>query len=203
MAKQKPSEKALEVYDEKRLKENVNVGMKGVDPSDIRPPSVLLCQKSSTLEDFVTTDLKKAKVGDYFHTGKMEIYKTFKCYFLVAIKSKYVDRRKPEEGEKDRYRVIGVLADDLSLFAMTFRSSSLYTLSSLFTAVASTQRPMYSYLCEMEVKKLSGKDGEWFVPVLRIRQAEKDAGKLVLLEDMAKSIEQQDNKEKEHEDVIH
>jgi len=203
MAKEKSSAKALEVYDKKRLKENVNVGMKGVDPSDIRPPSVLLCQKSSTLEDFVTTDLKKAKVGDYFHTGKMEIYKTFKCYFLVAIKSKYVDRRKPDEGEKEQYRAIGVMEDDLSLFAMVFRSSALYTLSSLFTAVASTQRPMYSYLCEMEVKMLSGEKGEWFVPVLRIRQAEKDAGKLVLLEEMAKSIELQGNKEEEHEEVVH
>lgn len=182
-------EKAMTTYDDKRLAKNAKVGMKGVDPDDIRPPKILLMQKSSTLADFVTTDGKEAKIGDYFHTGKLEIYKTFKCYFLFAAKSKYTDRRKPDDGEKDQYRAIAVMANDFSLFAMTFRSSSLYTLSGLFTASASTRRPMYSFLCEMEIKKVSGEKGDWLVPALRIRKPEVDGEKLILLEDLAKGLD--------------
>jgi len=189
MTKQKSEEKGIVAYDDKRLAENAKVGMSKVDPEDIRPPKILLMQKSSKLDDFITTDGKQAKIGDYFHTGKLEIYKTFKCYILFAAKNKYIDKRKPEEGEKYQYRMVAVLADDFSLFAMIFRSSSLYTLSGLFTASASTRRPMYSFLCEMEIKKLSGEKGDWLVPALRIRQPETDSEKLILLEDLARGLD--------------
>lgn len=189
MVKKKKEEKAVIVYGKDRLEANVKVGMSKVDPMDIRPPTILLAQKSSDLSQFIDFSGKQVKIGQFFHAGRAVIYSTFRCYFLFAAKSKYTDRRKPEEGEKDQYKALGVLAEDLSLFAMTFRSSALYTLSPVFSAVASMKRPMYSFLCEIETKQLSGEKGEWFIPVLRIKEPEKDPGKLVLLEEQAKAFD--------------
>ena len=185
----KKEKKAIVKYGESRLKANVKVGMRGVDPADIRPPRMLLLQKSSELSQYVDTDGIKAKVGQFFHTGKLKIYNTFQCYFIFAAKTKYTDKRKQEEGAKDQYQAIGVMVDDLSLFAMVFRSSSLYTLSPLFSVAASLSRPMYSFLCEVETKELSGDKGTWLIPVLRIKKPEKDPGKLVLLEEKAKTLD--------------
>ena len=181
--------KDLVVYGKARLEANVKVGMTKVDPMDIRPPTILLTQKSSDMSQFVDFSGKQAKVGQFFHTGKSKIYNTFKCYFLFAAKSKYIDRRKPDEGEKDQYRALGVLAEDLSLFAMVFRSSSLFTLSPLFGAAASMRRPMFSFLCEIETKKLSGEKGDWFIPVLRIKGPVNDPQKLMMLEEQAKAFD--------------
>jgi len=185
----KKDKKAIVKYGESRLKANVKVGMRGVDPADIRPPRMLLLQKSSELSQYVDVGGVRAKVGQFFHTGKLNISDTFQCYFVFAAKTKYTDKRKQEEGEKDQYQAIGVMADDLSLFAMVFRSSSLYTLSPLFSVAASLSRPMYSFLCEIETKELSGDKGTWFIPVLRIKKPEKDPGKLVLLEEKARALD--------------
>ena len=185
----KKEEKSLVTYDKARLEANAKVGMSKVDPMDIRPPTILLIQKSSDMSQFVDFSGKQADIGQFFHTGRSVIYNTFKCYFLFAAKSKYVDKRKPEEGEKAQYRALGVLADDLSLFAMVFRSSSLYTLSPLFSSVASMNRPMFSFLCEIETKKLSGDKGDWFIPVLRIKGPENDPQKLMILEEKSKAFD--------------
>ena len=189
MAKEEKTRKAVVKYDDARLERNVNVGMRGVDPMDIRPPQILLLQKPSDLTQFIDGKGRQAKVGQFFHTAKMEIYDSFECYFLFAAKSKYINKHKPQEGEKDQYKAIGVLASDFSLFGETFRSSALFTLSRLFSAVKAQKRPMYSFLVKIETKMLSGKKGDWFVPVLRILKEEADAGKLVLLEDQAKALD--------------
>jgi len=46
MAKEEKTRKAVVKYDDARLERNVNVGMRGVDPMDIRPPQILLLQKT-------------------------------------------------------------------------------------------------------------------------------------------------------------
>lgn len=181
--------KALVSYDDERLNANANVGMGGVDPADIRPPQMLLVQKSSAIDTFEDPEGSHPAVGQFFHTGLNQIFDSFECYFLFAKKGKYLDRRKPEEGEKDQYRVLAALADDLSLFGMMFRSSALYALGGLFGFVKMRKRPMFSVKCTVEVKKLSGKQGEWFVPVVRVSAPEKDPERLVLLEEMAKGFE--------------
>ena len=189
MVKEEKEEKALVRYDKARLEENVKVGMRSIDSMDIRPPQMLLLQALSDFSQCIDKSGLQAEVGQFFHTGKMEIYDSFECYFLFVTKTQYVDRRKPEEGKKDQYNVIGVLADDLTLFAETFRSSALYALSRLFTSVISQKRPMYSFLVKMETKKLSSDKGEWFVPVLRILKEEADPEKLMLLEGKAKALD--------------
>jgi len=182
-------DKALVSYDEKRLKENAQLGISNVDPADIRPPSILLAQKLSDFSLMVDKNGVVAKVGQYFHTGRLEIFDSFECYYLFAAKSKYTDRRHPEKGELDQYRALGALAPDCSLFAMIFRVSSLYTLSSLFGLAAAQNRPMFSIKVKMETKQLSGEKGDWFVPVCRIVGFEKDPGKLAILEDMARQFD--------------
>jgi len=189
MGKEQREEKAITKYDEARLAQNRALGMRGVDPIDIRPPSILLAQKLSDFSLMVDKNGKTAKIGEYFHTGKLAIFKTFECYFLYAAKSKYIDRRRPEEGEKDQYKTLGVLASDFSLFAMTFRSSALFCLSSLFGIAAANKRPMFSFLVRMETKEISGEKGTWLVPVCRIVKPEDDAEKLLLLEDQARAFE--------------
>lgn len=189
MVKEEKSEKAVVRYDKNRLKANAGIGMRGVDPADIRPPQILLLQGLSDFSQFVDGAGKQAKVGQFFHTGKMEIYDSFECYFLFAAKSRYTDKRKPEKGERDQYKAIGVLANDFSLFGQTFRSSMLFTLGGLFTATKHQERPMYSFLVKMETKKLTNDDGSWFVTVCRILKEETDASRLMLLEDQAKALD--------------
>lgn len=201
MAKTKKDEKGIQVYDADRLAKNANVGMSRVDPEDIRPPQMLLIQKSSTLEDFKTSEGQTPKVGNYFHTGELKIYDDFECYFIYAAKSEYLDRRKPKEGRKAQYRALAVTADDLSLFAMTFRSSALYALSPLFGIAKAQKRPMYSIKCKVETKMLSGEKGDWYVPVVRIEKLETDSGTLVFLEDMAKNFNVRTDEDKEVADV--
>jgi len=186
---EKKAPKALAVYGKDRLEQNARVGMKGVDPMDIRPPQILLAQALSDFDQLTDQDGKQAKIGQFFHTGKLKIYNSFECYFLFAAKSKYINRRKPEKGELDQYKVLGVMVDGLSLFAMTFRSSSLYTLSPLFGMATSRKRPMYSFVCEIKTKMLSGEKGDWFIPVLRIKSPEKNPEKLVLLEEQARKFD--------------
>jgi hypothetical protein len=189
MDNKKEEGKSVIVYGKDRLAENASVGIKGVDPMDIRPPQILLVQKSSSLDDFVDTEGKKAEIGDFFHTSRMIALKEFDVYFIFAAKSKYVNKIKPEEGEKDQYKALGVMADDFSLFGMTFRSSALFTLSKLFSTVMANKIPMYAMLCKIETKMLSGDKGDWFIPVLRIVKQEEDPEKLIFLEDIAKSFE--------------
>ena len=189
MGKSKKKEKSLIVYDDKRLEANAKLGMSKVDPLDIRPPQILLVQKSSIIDDFVDKEGNHPSVGEFFHTGRNEILGSFDCYFIFAAKSKYIDRRKPEEGEKDQYKALGVMADDYSLFGMTFRSSALFTLSRLFSVAVSQKRPMFYFVCKIETKMLSGEKGDWFIPVLRITGHEDNPEKLVFLEDIAKSFD--------------
>lgn len=182
-------EKNLVKYDSQYLEKIQRLGMTRVDPLDIRPPSMLLVQKSSDLSQLLDKQSNQAKVGQFYHTGQLKIEDSFECYFVFAAKNKYTDKRKPEEGEKDQYKAIGVLKSDLSLFGMTFKSSSLYTLSPLFSASASQKKPMFSFSCKMETKKLTGEQGDWFIPVLRITGDITDNLLLNALEQIARGLD--------------
>ena len=166
--------KDIAVYGEADLKNDAGVGMSRVDPSDIRPPQILLIQKSSAIEDFTDTKGNKPNLGQFYDTGKNKIMDSFECYFLVAMKGKYVSKQQPEKGEQDLYRSLGCMADDLSTFGMVFRSSALYALSGLFTATATQKRPMYSIKCKVETKSLQNEKGTWWIPVVRIMEQEQD-----------------------------
>ncbi len=176
----------IQKYGEAELTQDSMIGMSKVDMADIRPPQILLIQKSSDEEAFRDPNGEKPSVGQFFHTGKMQIMDSFECYFLFAAKGKYVNKNKPEEGEKDQYRAIGVMADDLSTFGMVFRSSALFCLSSLFTAALSQHRPMFSIRVKIETKTLENEKGRWYVPVCRVQDVEGDFGKLKTLSDLAK-----------------
>lgn len=181
--------RAIEKYDKARLANNAGIGMSKVDPADIRPPRILLMQKSSSLTDFVDHMGKTPKVGQFFHTGKMRIFETIKCNFLFAAKSQYKDTRQSPAIEKDQYQTLAILTEDQSLFAMAFRSSALFALSPVFGVAASEKVPMFSINCEIETKELTGEKGTWLVPVVRILGMEKDAGRLTFLEEFAKQFD--------------
>lgn len=177
-------DKQIVTYNDEKLKAMAQVGMKNVDPKDIRPPQILLTQKSSNFDQMVDTMGNNPKPGQFFDTGKLKILPEFECYFVFAAKSKYTDRNKPDRGELDQYKAVGVL-DDGSIFGMTFRSSGLYTLSPLFSLTASQMRPMFSIRVKMETKKLENELGQWYVPVCRIVSMESDGKKLAQLEEIA------------------
>jgi len=193
----KKADSALTIKNTKLLKEISHMGMGKVDPADIRPSQILLAQKMSDYSMMVDRAGEVAKDGDYFHTGKREILKTFPCHFLFAAKGTYVDRREMEKKEteeeifKPQYSVIGVMQKDLSMFGMTFRSSALWALSSLFSAVASQGVPMFSFICTMETKQISGKKGSWFVPVCRVGETEGDPDRFDELYKMASKFDEQ------------
>lgn len=177
--------KAITKYSKDRLTKNANVGMSKVDPIDIKPPRILLMQKLSALSEFTDHMGKHPKVGQFFHTGKLRILETVKCNFLFAAKGTYIDRRAKPEEEKDQYQTLAVMQEDQSLFAMTFRSSAINALSQLFGVAASQKIPMYCLNVEIETKELTGKKGTWLVPVVRIRNVEKNDERLIFLEDYA------------------
>lgn len=170
------------------LKTYANVGMSKVDPQDIRPPQIILVQKSSDLSVLQDAEGNTAKVGQFYHTGKKQIRDQFNCHILFAAKGTYVDRRKVlPNGEHpiiDQYKVIGVL-NDLSMFGMNFRSTALWALSSLFTASNSQKMPMFAFNLVVESKLLKGEKGDWYVPVVRVGQVEEDPAILKKLLEMA------------------
>ena len=132
--------------------------MSKVDPLDIRPPTVLLVQALSDKTEMVNKNGKEAKDGQFFHTGKKKVWDTFDCYILFASKGTYIDRRKPDEGEKDKYSAIGILKEDIEetpplFFGMSFKVSSLFALSPLFQAVQSQHAPMFSFNVTFEKGK--------------------------------------------------
>ncbi len=173
----------IAVYDAQRLASLSYVGMKGVDPTDIQPPRILLMSGMSKLNDFTTADGKHPAVGEYFHTGLNLILKDFECHFLMANKGKWTDRRTGVV--MDTYNAVGCYGDNLALFGMSFRSSSFYALSRLFTIVKSQNRPMFSILCKVETKELTGPKGTWSIPVVRDIGPEKDVDTLSRLEELA------------------
>ncbi len=180
----------IQKYGEAELSRDFMIGAGKIDMADIRPPQILLIQKSSDEEAFRDSDGNKPSVGQFFHTGKMLILDSFECYFLFAAKGKYVNKNKPEEGAKDQYRTIGVVAGDLSTFGMVFRSSALYCLSPLFTAFLSQRRPMFSIRVRIETKTLENNKGKWYVPVCRVLGPEGDFEKLKTLSELAKRYDQ-------------
>ena len=181
----KTSKKEIVKVDEARLAENQQVGMRGVDSADIMPAQILLKQKSSDAELYVDQEGNEAKIGQFFHTGKLKVIDSFECYFLFAAKSDYLDKRKPDEGRKPQYKALGLMAADMTPFAMTFKSSALYALGKLFGAVVGFKRPMYSIKCLVETKKLSGDKGDWWIPVVRVAGPVNDPELLAELEKTA------------------
>jgi len=177
--------KEIVKYDSERFLKYQSLGMKKVDPQDIRPPTVILMNTNSNVKNFVDQEGNNPKPGEFFHNGTLRILPEFECYFVWAGKGKFVDKRSPEKGEQDVYRAIGVMADDFSIFGMRFKVSSLYTLSPLFTAVTANKRGMYSIKCKMKSKYLSGKKGDWYIPTLSIVGFETDPEKLEALEKIA------------------
>lgn len=161
------------------MKSLAGVGMSKVDPLDIRPPMILLVQKSSDKTEMVNADGAEAKIGQFYHTGKREVMSAFDCHILFAAKKTWINRRKPELGELPEYSALGVLKSDVLseppiLFAINFRSSALFCLSGLFSAVQAQQKPMFSFNVTFETKQLEGKLGSWYVPVCRVHDVEKD-----------------------------
>jgi hypothetical protein len=189
MPKEETKSAALVKYDDKHLAEAAGLGMSKVDPADIRPPQILLTQKMSDLDSM--TDIKgdQPKIGQYFHTGKLEIYNDFEAYVLFAAKGTWQDKNHPEKGIMPKYSMIGAQAEDCAMFGMNFKSSALYTLSPLFTMAKTQKRPMFSIKVKFETKELTGDKGVWKIPVLRIIGPETDPEKLAILEDMAKSLD--------------
>lgn len=175
-------------YDDTYLRNLAGMGMRNVPKDDIRPPQILLAQKMSDFDNMVTLSGEKPNVGQYFNTGTLKILDDFECYFVYAAKSKYIDKNKIEEDKKDQYKAVGVM-DDGSVFGMTFRSSGLYALSTLFSMTASQMRPLFSIRVKMEQKELSNDKGKWFIPVCRVVGMENDVAKLTELEQVAQRFD--------------
>jgi hypothetical protein len=160
-------ETAVVPLDENWAKANAQVGMRGVDPADIKPPEIRLIQKSSDLEAFQDTEGKNPKLGQFFNTGNNEILPEFDCFFVWAQKGTYIDRNK-DGAVRDQYQAIGLMQGDLSMFGYKFRSSALQALSPLFTAAVSQKKPMFGFLVHVDAKEIKGTKGTWWVPAIHV-----------------------------------
>jgi hypothetical protein len=185
----KSETKALSKMDASWNKERMYMGMRGVDPADIRPPQIIICQKSSDTQSLVDKEGKTPKLGQYFHTGQARIMDSFDCFFLMAQKGTYIDRRKKEQPVLPQYSAIGVMAEDLSIFGIKFRSSALWALSKLFTAVVGLKRPMFSIMVTMGIKELTNDKGTWWIPVIEQWKPIDEGDLLIELEHVAQKFD--------------
>lgn len=181
--------KALTTKEYEAFREMSGLGMAKVDPKDIRPPQIILVQKTSDMTNLEAVDGKKPEIGQFYHTGKREIYTSFDCHFVFAAKSKFVNKMKNNE-LWDQYVSLGVLPDQ-SLFGMTFRSTALYALSKLFTAAKSQQIPMFAFNVTVEAKKIDGEKGSWFVPTIKVGGLVENPGEFDFLYSLAKDFDAQ------------
>jgi len=189
MTKNKDEEKGLTTYNDQWAKENMRLGMSGVDPMDIVPPQVLLVQKSSDVELMQTAQGEQPKLGQFFHTGRNKIMASFEAYFIFAGKGTYVNRRKKGEPVEDQYVCVGYMVEDMSIFGYKFRSSALRSLSPLFTAVVAQNKPMFIFRCTVTSKMLENKDGKWWIPVVRVGEIETNGERIAELEFYAHQYE--------------
>lgn len=176
------------------LRSMAGMGMSHVDKADIRPPQVLLVQKSSNLDEMVDITGAKPSFGQFFDTGARKIMDSFDCYVVFAKKGTWVSRRKPELGEQDQYSMIGVMKESRRVFGMLLRSSARFALNNLFSTAIDQRYPMFAFNVHVETKKLSNNEGEWVVPVFRVGQLEADGEMLSYLMNVAKQFDSQADK---------
>lgn len=182
--------KSLALYE--KFKDEVDLGIKKVDPADIRPPQIILVQKTTDLALVEDTNGNQAEIGQFYHTGKRVIYTAFNCNFIYAAKTKFINRFHDNE-EWDQYQALGVL-DDGTLFGMTFRSTALYALSKLFQAVKGAALPMFLFNCKVESQLIKGEKGDWYVPAIRVGNMVEDEGRVDFLHSLAREFDVQGEK---------
>ncbi len=173
------------------LRSMANVGMSHVDKTDIRPPQILLVQKSSNLDEMVDIEGNKPSFGQFFNTGSRQIFDSFDCYVIFAKKGTWIDRRKPENGPQEQYSMIGVMKETNRIFGMLLRASARFSLNNLFSTAIDQHYPMFAFNIHVETKQLENKDGKWVVPVFRIGQLETDSERLSFLIKTAKQFDSQ------------
>lgn len=183
------TEKALTVFNDERFEKDARLGMSKVDPMDIRPPSIMLRQKTSEPELFKDGKGKLAEVGEYFHAGRCKVLPSFECYFVFAAKSEKVNKYRAEDGPQEQYAAIGMMADDMTPFSMLFRGTARYALSPLFTATVSLHRPMYAIKVRVESREIHGEQNTWSVPVVKVQGPETDQEKLATLYELAYKLD--------------
>ncbi len=192
------NEKMLALTSLEEMRLVAKMGMRYVDPADIQPAKILLVQKLSDIEVLHTADGAVPTSGQFFHTGYQTILDTFDCFVLFAKKDTYIDKRKPENGEKPVYQMIGALQQDLSLFGMTLRASQSYALNTLFTASVTQGYPMFAFHMHVESKELENKDGKWLIPVFRVGAIETNIELLNILFDLARRFDHDDGHQTLH-----
>lgn len=201
-SKANTKDSAIQLADPELLKDFAGMGMKQVDPTDIRPPQILLVQKMSDTEQMMSVDGMVPKLGQFYHTGKRTIMDEFDAYFIYASKGTFIDTRKTDKPVLPQYSVVGMLQDDLSMFGMLLRGSSLWALNSLFSVSVSEGYPMFAFKCHVENKKLSNDKGEWWIPVVRVGELETDNAKLDMLFKAAKQLDEKSSIDLEANEVF-
>ena len=222
IVKTEEASKELVVLDSNLLAADSRIGMDGVDKKDIRPPQILLVQKTSDATKMKNAEGLKPDPGQFFHSGRGQIMDEFECYIVYAAKSKYFDKRAfnkaksdfelgngqaPEEMKfwKDKYTVLGVLADDFSLFGMDFRSGAMYTLFPFFGRAISNKRPYWSLKIKITSEHFKGKFGEWETPIVTVIAAIQDMETYHQVKSFASQFEKmsvKDLEDKDEEDEI-
>lgn len=186
--KKKGEETQLIVQNRGKLASMSGIGMENVDPIDIKPPQILLVQKSSNIGEMIDRNTGKTPLfGQFFHTGKQEILDFFDCYFIYAAKQEWIDRRKGGE-PVPQYAAVGMMIEpdkSLSLIGMKFRKTSYYALSSLFTQATSQKLPMFMFKCHVTSKLINGQKGDYHVVSVKTDGIEEDEITFRELYDMA------------------
>ncbi len=189
--KAEEKEKALALAD---LKKMAKVGMKNVDPLDIKPPRVILVQGIKDKSELKDKSGVVCPDGQFFSDGANEIFEKMACYILYAAKGTHINKRHPDRGDLPKYDAIGMKPDG-QLFTITFKNTGRNALSKLFTATKVQGLPMFAFQCSLETKLINGTDEQgqplqWWIPVIRVGEVETDAKILAELIRLAKGLDE-------------
>lgn len=180
------ADKALQTLDD--MRKNLSMGMKQVDPNDIRPPRVILVQNIKDKTELKDNSGKECPDGSYFNSGTNEIFEKLDCYFIYAKKGVHVNKLHEDWGELPKYDAIAVNTKG-KMFAITFKNTSRNALSKVFTAVSSQRYPMFAFKCSLETKMISDDGKSWYISVVRVGEIEPDQGRLNRLMKMAQRFD--------------
>jgi hypothetical protein len=171
------------------LKSLSNIGMKGIDAEDIRPPMMFLVQGIKDKSELVDKDGHQCPDGKFFLKGVNEIVDTVQGNFVWVKKDHYKKEGNVWDGTR-MYRVIFVRTSDMMPFAMNFNKSSLSALSDLFTAKTSQGYPLFVFKTEIKAVLTTNKQGiQYWKTVVNVRGLEDDSEKLAKLQELAQQFD--------------
>jgi hypothetical protein len=179
-AKEKEIALPKDYYDQ-----NANVGLSGLDATDVPIPTLTVIQTNSKVRD---EEGRPLIPGKFYYKALKLAYDVVEASILVITKKmmpSYEDRSVMER----TYMVLGCLYPGQMPFLMYNKSSAYFATRQFIGEVKARKLPMYVLKVQLTSEKRQNEYGEWFMPIFNIVGVETDPDKIVILENLAKEYD--------------